>query len=127
MIGAIKAIIAKLNISDQEAQDMTQGFSGGRTTHVSSLHLEEGKAMIRHLKSRDPQEKKAEVMRRKIISMAHEMRWELPTGKADMKRIDAWMVKSSYLHKKLNQYQYNELPKLISQFEAVYLSHLKNL
>ncbi|MCH5690020.1 hypothetical protein LWM68_40845 [Niabella sp. W65] len=44
---------------------------------------------------------------------------------ADGKRVDEWMIKFSYLHKKLNKYTFEELPKLVSQFEAFYKSTLK--
>ena len=38
---------------------------------------------------------------------------------ADVARFDEWAIKYSYLHKTLNEYTYEELPKLVSQVEAV--------
>ena len=46
---------------------------------------------------------------------------------ADGQRFDAWALKSSYLKKKLNQYSYAELPKLVYQFEQVYKHFLKSI
>jgi len=124
-IKCIQVMLAKLRLNSQR-MSLIHGFSSGRTESLRELHVVEATEMIRYLKSQDPEEKAAEVMRRKIIALAHEMKWE-QHGRADMKRIDAWMVKSSYLHKKLNQYLYAELPKLVTQFEAVYKSFLKGI
>lgn len=104
------------------------GFTSGRSGSSKDLTSDEANALIRHLKQLDPEEVAAEKMRRKIISMAHEMGWRLPgTTRADMQRIDSWCVKYGYLHKKLNQYLPAELPALVTQFEAVYKSFLKGI
>jgi hypothetical protein len=71
-------------------------------------------------------------MRRKIIAITRSMGWQKnvvqPNGsiiqKADMQRIDEFCKSKGYLHKKLNQYLYNQLPTLVSQFEAVQKSYL---
>ncbi len=116
---------------------MVAGFSNGREVSSKYLHFDEAKAMISHLMqlqdgisstTRDPGEK----MRRKILSYCHEMNWiktSKKTGKkvADVKRFDEWAVKLSYAKKKLNAYSYVELPKLVSQFEAVYKSFLNKI
>ncbi|ASZ11079.1 hypothetical protein KTO58_19845 [Chitinophaga pendula] len=115
----------KLNIGSEERAVIVLGFCKGRDSSCTMLYMEEARLLIRHLKSRDPEEKKAEVMRRKIISMAHEMGWELPGGKADMRRIDGWCLQQMGLGKKLNQFNYNELPKLVSIFQKVYLQFFK--
>ena len=134
-IKCIQAMISKLHLRGSK-EDLIAGASQQRTTSVVELTSEEAKSLIQYLKSQDPEEVKAEVMRKKIISMAHEMGWHLPNSKSqnsnskpkvDMARLDAWMVKSSILHKKLNQYQYKELPALITQFERVYQSFLKGI
>ncbi|MBS1740708.1 MAG: hypothetical protein JST88_09225 [Bacteroidetes bacterium] len=115
----------KLHLAGQK-ESLIGGASHGRTTSTRELTADEAKSLIQYLKSQDPEEQRAEVMRRKIISLAREMHW-MAGGKADMQRIDAWMVKSSYLHKKINQYRYAELPALVTQFEKVYLSFLKGI
>jgi len=125
-IKCIQVMLTKLRLSSQR-MSLIHGFSSGRTESLRELHVGEATDMIRYLKSQDPEEKAAEVMRRKIIAMAHEMKWELPGRKIDMRKLDGWMVNSSYLHKKLNQYLYSELPLLVTQFEKVYQSFLNGI
>lgn len=122
---AISTLVSKLNIGKEDKAMMVNGFSGGRTETSKELSFTEATALIRHLKSLDPLEKKAETMRRKIMSFAHQMDWHIKgTQKLDMQRVDQWCSKFGYLHKKLNQYSYKELPKLITQFERAYNSYL---
>lgn len=126
-IACIHAMLFKLAMQSKK-EDLVAGFSGGRTEHVSELHKEEAIAMIKHLKSLDPEELGAEKMRKRIISMAHECGYRFPgTTRVDMARLDQWCVTYGYLHKKLNQYQYKELPKLVTQFEGVYKSYLNKV
>jgi len=59
--------------------------------------------------------------------MAFEMGWVKKVTKADNKgnlktvndysAVKAWVTKYGYLKKPLNRYTYNELPKLVRQFE----------
>lgn len=56
----------------------------------------------------------ADAMRKKIISQCRECGW-LINGKADMKRVYAWVLKYGYLHKPLMQYTAAELPALVTQ------------
>lgn len=127
-LSIIGALCSKLGIAGDAKMDMVLGFTGGRTDTSTALFSSEAIALIKHLKSLDPEEKKAEKMRRKIISMAHELKWYIPgTNKADMKRLDEWCLKFGYLHKKLNQYQYNELPKLVTQFSNAHHALLNKL
>lgn len=85
---------------------------------------------MRTLTGIDDKKKRADKMRKKIISMAHECGWHtLINGKwiIDMNRLNAWMLKSSYLHKRLDEYNYKELPLLVTQFEQVYKSFLNKV
>jgi hypothetical protein len=73
---------------------------------------------------------RANPMRKKIIALAHQMGWSTyhpDSGKkiADMPRINAWCSKYGYLHKALNAYTIEELPKLVTQFDNLYKSFLK--
>jgi len=88
--------------------------------------LDEATDMIKHLKELDPENAKADKMRKKILSMAHEMNWRV-NGKVNMKAIDTWCRNYSYLKKSLDRYTYKELPKLVSQFESVYHHFLKSI
>lgn len=120
-IGCIKGIINTLGI---DGPDMVSGFTLGRTEHVSAMTKEEGILMIRHLKSLDPKEVDAQRMRNKIIGMAYERAGLPPNATKEQKqevvlRLDKWCVQYGYLHKKLNQMKYDELPKLVTQFGYV--------
>ena len=135
-IACIKAMFNKLNTTDADA--VVLGFSPGSEGHVSKMLVPEGAALIRHLKSLDPEEKAAERMRRKLIALAHELQWHetitneglgIRNGKkkVDMKRLDAWCRKYGQFKKSLNQHNVRELPGLISQFEIMYVKDLKKV
>lgn len=47
--------------------------------------------------------------------------------KVDMDHVNAWCIKHGYLKKKLDNYTYSELPKLVSQFEEVYRGYLRSI
>lgn len=125
-VKCIQALMSKLQLRRQK-DDLIAGASAQRTTSTRQLYYAEAKALIQYLKGQDPQEQAGDKMRKKIIGMAHEMRWQHPDGSADMQRLDAWMRTSSYLHKPLRHYRYAELPTLVSQFEKVYISFLKGI
>lgn len=108
------------------------GFSNGRCESSVDLWHPEAAAMIRHLHelagANDPRRLP---MVNKIYYYAHQMKWQKTNDKgkvvADGKLVDEWMIKYSYRKKKLNAYTYDELPKLVSQFEQVYKDFLKRL
>ena len=76
--------------------------------------------------------KKGDKMRKRLLSMCYQLGspWSNYDGMLDKMMINKshlnnWMLKSSYLHKSLNDYTYAELPKLITQFENLFKSYLK--
>lgn len=120
--------------------DLCHHYSGGRTS--SSKEITDGEALqiITHLQaSKVPnavpkatkvpvkEDDAANKMRRKIIYYAHKMLWELPDGKADMKRIDSWCEKFGQFHKALNKHNEAELAKLVTQFENLYKTFLTSV
>lgn len=119
----IKTLMVKLKVDDSDA--MVRGFTGLRTGSVSDMWPKEAGELIRHLKSLDPDEKSAEVMRRKIIALAYK-RAALPrsASKAQKQKVinwlDGWCKQYGHKQKGLNSYTYKELPKLVSQFEIMY-------
>lgn len=112
-----------------DKDNIVAGFSNGRTTHFTELEETEASECIRWLS--DQQLQPGKRMRNKIFFYCHQMGWTKinASGKvvADGARFDLWALKYSYLRKKLNQYTYQELPKLVSQFEGVYKSFLKSI
>ena len=123
----IGVLVTKLGLQKRK-KEMTLGFSGGRTDTTTDLTPDEARAYIKYLKSQDPDEIAADKMRKKIISMAHELGYRIPgTTKVDMIKLDEWCIKYGHKHKKLNQYLVDELPLLVTQFEKRYDSHVKNI
>lgn len=63
--------------------------------------------------------------RRKVIAILAARGAVNTQGKPDMPRIEAWVKKYGYLHVELNDYGYEELPRLVTQAEAVMASDIK--
>lgn len=126
----INTIISKQKISKDHKQMIIAGFSVGRTESSRDLYYEEAVAVIKHLKETDPNAAAADKMRKKMLYFAHEMGWKkLKNGKlvADIQRIDNWCLQFGYIKRKLDNYSYQELPKLVSQFQAVYSHYIQSL
>lgn len=116
-------MLAQKGLMPQKAH-LVSSFTEGRTEHSRDMAFTERCEIIKWLQQ---QPDSANKMRRKILSMAHEMGWHTwMNGKwqVDLGRLESWMIKYSYAHKKLAAYKYNELPKLVTQFEGLYKSHL---
>ncbi|TAN18810.1 MAG: hypothetical protein EPN37_04420 [Chitinophagaceae bacterium] len=127
-------LIRQAKLPEDARHALIHSFTHGRSESSHDLKEEEASDMIRYVGSLLEEENRAEKMRRKIISMAHEMGWKMERGrdgairrKADMKRINDWCQKYGYLHKSLNAYKYKELPALVHQFERMYLEFLKRV
>lgn len=107
------------------------GISFGRTESSKELSIEEANMLITYLQNEANNSRTGEAanrMRRKIISMAHQLHWYLPgTQKINMQRINNWCTQYGYLHKKLNDHNAAELTKLVSQFKEVFKSVLSNI
>ncbi|WP_149913511.1 hypothetical protein [Sphingobacterium cavernae] len=121
-------LISRLSLDTDTKEELIYLHTDGRSTSIRDLKFEEADKVIRSLTSGEvkyhtPKEK----MVRKILSMAHEMNWELQTGKVDMDRVNRWCVDYGYLHKEIDRYTESELPQLVSAFENMHLKHLKGL
>ena len=127
---AIGAICSRLGIDKEMKEGLVCQFSNGRTTTSVELTVAEARAMIDHLSRQVRPDTRRDKMVGKIFYYAHEMSWTKINKQgrrvADGQRVDEWMVKYSYLKKKLNSYKFEELPKLVSQVEAMYKSQLNN-
>jgi len=124
---AIYTLLKKNHIGD-EKESIVSAFTANRTKHVSEMYGKEAAALIGHLKSLDVTDVRSEKMRNKILSMAHEMNWRIKgTEKVNMEHVNNWCKTYGYGKKSLDEYQYNELPRLVTQFEEVYKSHIKSI
>lgn len=129
-LARIHAMLAKCGLMAYKA-DMVIEVTNGREHSTKQLTFEEANLMIARLdatiKERQrKQHEPAQLMRRKIISCCREMGW-VKGGKADMQRIYTWVLKYGYLHKPLNKYTLQELPKLVTQAENMKNDYLKSI
>lgn len=135
-IKAINAILARTGQMDNKPAIIANA-TNGRTTHSTELTVTEAKALLSALNSHSA---RAEDPRKKmfatIVRIAHNMGWVRTltvVGSAGMEKkkdytiLHEWIAKYGYLHKPLNSYSYQELPRLISQIEAVYKHYLSKI
>lgn len=127
----VQTLFSKCALRAQKA-NIVRSFSDGRTEHITELDDDEVRRLIGYLRytardaARTPTQISEDKMKRKIISMAHELRWRNADGKIDMKSLNGWCVKYGYLHKRLDDYSNAELPRLVQQFEVMYRNFLRN-
>ncbi len=127
----LHALLNQAGLSSQKTA-LVLSFSNGRSESSKDLTNFETRQLIAYLQGLpNAEQEAANRMRRKMLSYCHEMHWTVTNvyGKkiADVQRLDGWCEKFGYLHKKLNAYSHAELPKLLSQFKAVYKSFLTKL
>lgn len=114
----------------QHKKELVFSFTSGRSESSRGMTDQEARDMIAYLEGSVTALDPADRMRKKIISMAREMGWEKRVaGKriADMDRIKAWVMKYGQFKKPINEYEINELPALVTQFEKVYKDFLNRL
>lgn len=122
----LHALLSKLNINLENKEQLAYNFSNGRTCKTSLLTIPECQALInhlQHLQNMQPKVIPGDKMRKKIISICHELGWQLKNGKVDINKVNHFCEQRSYLKKQLNSYTLNELPALVSQFEKILKAH----
>ncbi len=131
----LHALLGSLRISKDQKMELVNAFSNNRTQSSSELNDDECIKLINHLNGmklhmNTPQvrvnsyaDDPADKLRKKCLSVVHDLGWETVSGKIDWERLNFWLEKFGYLHKKLNDYTYEELPRLITQLENVLKSN----
>jgi len=118
------------------SSELALKVSNQRVFEMQSLTSLEASNLIKLLQNSDSKAVQSDTMRKKMISMAREMGWVLvkdnptngtPMLEANMERINNWCKQYGYLHKTLNQYTFEELPKLVSQFGILHEEFLNEL
>jgi hypothetical protein len=132
----IATICHKLGFNKEAKAEMIMGFTQGRETSSTGLTFAEANSLIKALNLANAlnelngESESQRKMTGKIFYYAHEMGWVKTNTAgqrvADGERVNEWMIKSSYLKKKLSAYTLAELPKLVSQFAQVYKYYLVN-
>lgn len=118
----VRILLANEGISSME-NEFALEFSNNRTNELALLNHSETQKLIESLNGKSSKDK----MQGKIMSMAHEMRWELKSGKVDIERLNAWCEKHTPFHKQFDKLSAKQLPKVVAIFEKVYESYLKAL
>ncbi len=133
-------LLTKHGLQDDK-REIISSISGGRTESTLQLTWWETQQWINAMNKQggkpagnrpnDPRQR----MINSIVAMAREMNMvkrvsvvnERGTveAKSDYRQLNEWMMQKSYLKKMLRQYSYSELPKLVSQFKALYASWMK--
>lgn len=104
-----------------ERESIVWELTSGRTSKLSEMTYQETNALIKRLQGESPRDR----MVGKMISMAHEMGWEIEGGKIDMIRLNSWCQKYSPEHKPLDQIKTSDLSATVTVFEKVYLSFMR--
>jgi len=122
-----RTLLAKAGLNAHK-EAIVLSFSDERTTSLTALNQAETEALVKYLQVQSGQfENPRTKMVNKILSMAHEMHWELPGGKVNMQRVNNWCLRYSGKNKPLDQFKYSELPALVTAFESVYRGFLKGI
>lgn len=105
---------------DWDHRELVSDLTKGRTSSLKDLSPLEETELYRTIRSIGSYAEACDRMRKKIISLLMQCGYRDGQGRPDMYRIYAFTLKYGYLHKPLNDYKYNELPKLVTQVENVY-------
>jgi hypothetical protein len=136
-IKAIQTAIRAKGLLD-EKESLVQQYTTGRTGSVGAMYFNEAHQLLQLLNGPTRQaatSNPGQKMINSIIAMAREMGMitkqqvineaGLLEFKSDYTRFNEWLITKSTGKKKLNDYTYEELPKLVTQFKNIYISWLK--
>lgn len=109
--------------------ELVSEYTRGGTDSLRRLTSTELRGLERRIEEMhgDPKKQAAQRMRRKIIGILAGRGAINAQGKPDMAHVHAWVRQYGYLHKDMNAYTITELPKLVTQAEAVMASDLKSI
>lgn len=116
------------NCGFEETEDKEAYISeitGGRTVHISEMTYQEMQKLVAALDG-DRLQKRTKMIN-KVLSLAHEMRWELPGGKIDMERVNNFCKTRTPGKVGLDKTKYSDLPKVVTIFEKMHMEFLKGL
>lgn len=122
----IHVLLNNTGLAEQKAS-MILGFTWGRSESSKDMTDAEAIDFIEYLRAQpNAKGKAADKMRKKIISLAYEMRWaKAGDWKAAVDCIDKFCLsKNGIFKKELNKHSIPELVQVVSQFEMMYKKHL---
>lgn len=125
---AIHTLFSKNGVKEKEdKQSVIKEFTNNRTASSREMTKEEAESLISHLLGEKKVDPKCDKLRKKILSVAHEMSWKKYNGKVDMDRINNWCKLYGMYHKNLDLHTYEELVNLVTQFDKVYKDFIKKV
>lgn len=114
-------LLRECGIDEEDKKALVQAFSEGRASSSSELTPAEAQGLLKYLK--DTHSKKCKPMRGKIIHYLTLLGYVTGNDAPDWDRINAFIrnIGSNNPRKMiLNYLYYSELPKVVSQVEAMY-------
>jgi hypothetical protein len=114
-------------------------YTEGRTENSSEMTTREITLLIDNLEiyqrkiGMPPNDfQKGDRMRKRILSLFRQYGYTEYCTKqnkliVDFARLNNWMIKYGYLHKRLNKYKYVELPKLVTQVEILIHKYIQSV
>ena len=123
------AIVNQLKIDKEQVEELVYQYSEGRTKSTRELSVQEFSSLTNHLEAikkgmtKAPEVKPtatdpADKQRKKFLSTCYDLKWTTD-GKLNWIKINEWLQQYGYLHKPLNNYTIEELPKLVTQIETL--------
>jgi|GEM_PF-3851803 len=123
-IKMIRAILHAHGLSDTPEKEATvREYTGGRTTHIAEMTHRECNALVTAFQGDTGRQR----MVNKLLSLAHDMGWEVEDGKVDMQRINAWCQNYSPAKVPLDKITTHELGRVLTVFERVHQSFMKSI
>lgn len=125
-----RTMLSKAGIKGEEhKKDLVSSFSDGRTESLTAMDYAETQDLFKHLEALAGQEPTAaDKMRRKILSIAHEMHMHHEgTRRIDMIQVNKWLLGKGGFGKTLGELTEADLRKAVTAFEKVLLSYLKRI
>lgn len=131
------ALLRNLGLELDTKRDLIFQYSKGRSDKTNDLTLDEASRMIKYLdnltqpnQKKEAEKESCQRQRRKIIHFAYQLGWTSnETGKVDMDRLNQFLIKRGAVRspkiKTINDYNSNDLRRIVTQFQELYKNHLK--
>lgn len=119
-------LLQQLGIDEEQKLDMVSSYTNGRTTSSSQMYWHECQNLINFLNAQaSGKADVADRKRKRVISQMRQAGYVTATGKADMRAIEAWVLKT--FKKPFNSLSTGELSKVIVASENVKKHYLSKL
>lgn len=120
-------MINKAGIAEENKEQMVLSFTDQRTFSLREMDYYETQMLFKNLEELlGYPENAADKMKRKILSLAHEMKWHVDgSRRINMARVDNWCI--GKFKAALDDLNYFDLMKAVTAFTNVHLTFLKGI